>query len=47
MADTIESRNHSKLLATEGKARAARNAYRGATRPLLRKLARALRQQNQ
>ena len=32
---------------TEGKAIAVRNAYRGATRPLLRELARALRQQNQ
>jgi len=31
--------------AGEGKARAGRNAYSGATRPLLRELARALRQQ--
>lgn len=30
---------------SEGKGRVARNAYRGATRPLLRELARALRQQ--
>jgi hypothetical protein len=30
---------------TEGKARVALNAYSGATRPLLRELARALRQQ--
>ena len=30
---------------TEGKAKVARNAYSGATRPLLRGLARALRQQ--
>jgi hypothetical protein len=32
---------------TEGKAIVARNAYSGATRPLLRELARALRQQTQ
>jgi hypothetical protein len=31
----------------EGKSRAARNAYSGATRSMLRELARALRQQRQ
>jgi hypothetical protein len=32
---------------TEGKVKVARNAYSGATRPLLRELARALRQQRE